>query len=369
MKIVLVIGTRPNFMKVAPIAAQLRQRPGEFSVRIVHTGQHYDHAMSAVFLNELGMQDPDHYLGAITDGGPVGQVADIMSKFDAVLEQEKPELVMVVGDVTSTLACATVAALRDLPLAHVEAGLRSGDRRLPEELYRIATDAFADILFTYSADADANLEAEHVPASSIFRVGNVMIDALMQMLPSAERSSILDELGLKAGEYAVATLHRQSNVENEVTLRGIMEAFGQIQRRIPLVFQIHPRTRKSLERFVLYTAVAQMPGLILREPMGYIDFLKLQKDARMALVDSGGIQEETTVLGVPCLTLRESTERPITVTEGTNTIVGCDREDIVAAAEKVLDEGGKTGAVPELWDGNSAQRLVDVLEQHGVFRR
>ncbi len=369
MKIVLVIGTRPNFMKVAPIAAELRRRPAEFSVRIVHTGQHYDYTMSAVFLNELGMQDPDHYLEASVDGGRVSQVADIMSKFDTVLETERPDLVMVVGDVSSTLACATTAALWDLPLAHVEAGLRSGDRRLPEELYRIATDAFADMLFTYSADADANLVAEHVPAGSIFRVGNVMIDALVQMLPAAQQSGIVEQLGLQAGQYAVATLHRQSNVEDEATLRGIMEAFGQIQQRIPLVFQIHPRTRQSLERFGLDREVAAMPRLILQDPMGYIDFLKLQKDARMALVDSGGIQEETTVLGVPCLTLRESTERPITVTEGTNTIVGCDRDDIVAAAEKVLDEGGKAGAVPELWDGNSARRLVDVLQQHGVSRR
>ena len=369
MKIVLVIGTRPNFMKVAPIAAELRRRPAEFSARVVHTGQHYDYAMSAVFLQELGLNDPDHYLGATTEGGTVGQVADIISKFDAVLDQEQPDLVMVVGDVSSTLACATAAALRDLPLAHVEAGLRSGDRRLPEELVRIATDAFADILFTYSADADANLEAEHVPASSIFRVGNVMIDALMEMLPSADRSSILDQLGVEAGQYAVATLHRQSNVEDETTLRGIMEAFGQIQQRIPLVFQIHPRTRNSLERFGLYANIAEMPGLILQDPMGFVDFLKLQKEARLALVDSGGIQEETTVLGVPCLTLRLSTERPITVTQGTNTIVGCDRDDIVAAAEKVLDEGGKTGVVPELWDGNSVRRLVDVLETHGVPRR
>ena len=369
MKIVLVIGTRPNFMKVAPIAAQLRRQPAQFSTCIVHTGQHYDYSMSAVFLSELGLQDPDHYLAAAVDGGRAGQVADIMTKFDAVLESEKPELVMVVGDVSSTLACATTAALRDLPLAHVEAGLRSGDRRLPEEQYRIATDAFADMLFTYSADADANLLAENVAASNIFRVGNVMIDALVQMLPKADESQIVEQLGLRAGQYAVATLHRQSNVEDESTLKGIMEAFELIQQRLPLVFQIHPRTQQSLERFGLDRFVQEMPGLVLRDPMGYVDFLKLQKEACMALVDSGGIQEETTVLGVPCLTLRESTERPITVTEGTNTIVGCDRDDIVAAAYKVLDEGGKSGAIPELWDGHSAQRLVEVLRQHGISRR
>ena len=291
-----------------------------------------------------------------------------MAKFDATLEEEKPDLVIVVGDVSSTLACSTAAALRDLPLAHVEAGLRCGDRRLPEEVNRVATDALADMLFTYAADADANLAAEGVPASSIFRVGNVMIDALRQMLPGADRSTVLERLGVRPGAYAVVTLHRQSNVEDEAALRGILEALAQIQERIPLVFLIHPRTQQSIERFGLDEFLA-LPGLIAQGPMGYVDFLKLQKEARMALVDSGGIQEETTVLGVPCLTLRENTERPITVTEGTNTVVGCDRERIVAAANEVLDGGGKSGGIPDLWDGHSAGRLVDVLQEHGVRRR
>jgi UDP-N-acetylglucosamine 2-epimerase (non-hydrolysing) len=369
LKIVLVMGTRPNFMKVAPIAAELSLRPVEFTPCIVHTGQHYDDTMSAVFLRELGLPDPDHYLDARVDGGHVNQVADIITKFDLVLQQERPDLVMVVGDVSSTLACATTAALRDLPLAHVEAGLRSGDRRLPEELNRLATDAFSDMLFTFSADADENLLAEAVPASSIFRVGNLMIDSLLRMLPTADRSPILDQLGVKPQGYAVATLHRQSNVEDEATLRGILEAFEQVQRRIPLVFQVHPRTRNSLERFGLADYLEQMPGVIQQGPMGYVDFLKLEKEACMALVDSGGVQEETTVLGVPCLTLRESTERPITVTEGTNTMVGCDRDDIVTAAFKVLDEGGKSGPIPDLWDGHSARRLVEVLKENGVVRR
>ena len=368
MKIALVVGTRPNFMKVAPIAAELRRRPADFTPCIIHTGQHYDYAMSEVFLRELGLQDPDHYLAARADAGAVCQAADIMTKFDAVLDLEKPELVVVVGDVSSTLACATTAALRDLPLAHVEAGLRSGDRRLPEEVYRVATDALADMLFTYSADADANLEAERVPASSIFRVGNVMIDALLQMLPSADRSPILEQLGVRPTEYAVVTLHRQSNVEEEATLRGILGALEQIQERMTLVFLVHPRTRKSIERFGLGRYL-ELPGLIAQGPMGYVDFLKLQKEACMALVDSGGIQEETTVLGVPCLTLRENTERPITVTEGTNTVVGCDPEGIVNAANEVMDGGGKSGSVPALWDGHSARRLVDVLQERGVCRR
>ncbi len=367
VEILLVAGARPNFMKVAPLLAELRRYPSEFSAFLVHTGQHYDYRMSDVFFADLEMPEPDRYLGA---GGqsPVAQTADIMVKFAAVLEQEKPDLVVVVGDVTSTVACALAASKLEVPLAHVEAGLRSGDRRMPEELNRAATDSLADLLFTYSADADANLWAENVPARCIHRVGNLMIDSLVRFRARAATSPILAQLGLADKGYALATLHRPSNVDDPQVLAGILDAFEQIQQRLPLVFQVHPRTRKNIERFGLEPRLARMPQLRLLEPVGYLDFLRLQEGARLALVDSGGIQEETTVLGVPCLTLRENTERPITIEQGTNTLVGCRPDRIVAAAFQVLDGGAKQGRVPDLWDGRAAERLVDVLRQ-GIRRR
>ncbi|MCC7263756.1 MAG: UDP-N-acetylglucosamine 2-epimerase (non-hydrolyzing) [Candidatus Latescibacteria bacterium] len=367
MKIVVVAGARPNFMKVAPILAELRRFPGEFAPLLVHTGQHYDYRMSDIFFKELELPAPDRYLGA-QGAGAAAQTADILLKFDPVLEEERPDLVLVVGDVTSTLACTLAAAKRDLPVAHVEAGLRSGDRRMPEELNRVATDALADLLFTYSPDADANLLAENVPAACIHRVGNVMIDTLVRFRPLAARSRILEELGLEPGGYALATLHRPSNVDDPQVLQGILEAFEQVQQHLPLVFQLHPRTRKNIEAFGLAGILERMGSLHLLEPTGYLDFLKLQEGARLALVDSGGIQEETTVLGVPCLTLRENTERPITIEQGTNVLVGCGKEEIVAAARAVLEGRAKQGGIPELWDGHAAQRLVAVLGQ-GLSRR
>ncbi len=367
MKIAVVAGARPNFMKVAPILAELRRFPGEFTPLLVHTGQHYDYRMSDIFFKELELPAPDRYLGA-QGAGAVAQTADILLKFDPVLEEEKPDLVLVVGDVTSTLACTLAAAKRDLPVAHVEAGLRSGDRRMPEELNRVATDALSDLLFTYSPDADANLMAENAPASCIHRVGNVMIDTLVRFRPLAAQSRILEELGLAPGGYALATLHRPSNVDDPQVLQGILEAFEEMQQRLPLVFQVHPRTRKNIEAFGLGALLGRMKNLHLLEPTGYLDFLKLQEGARLALVDSGGIQEETTVLGVPCLTLRENTERPITIEQGTNLLVGCRREEIVAAAFAVLEGRAKKGGIPELWDGQAAGRLVAVLKQ-GIPRR
>jgi UDP-N-acetylglucosamine 2-epimerase (non-hydrolysing) len=367
MKIVVVAGARPNFMKVAPILAELRRFPDEFAPLLVHTGQHYDYRMSDIFFKELELPAPDRYLGAQGDG-VTAQTADILLKFDPVLAAERPDLVLVVGDVTSTLACALAAAKRDLPVGHVEAGLRSGDRRMPEELNRVATDALSDLLFTYSPDADANLRAENAPPSCIHRVGNVMIDTLVRFRPLAAGSRILEELGLQPGGYALATLHRPSNVDDPRVLRGILEAFGEVQQRLPLVFQVHPRTGKNIEAFGLGGLLARMKNLRLLEPIGYLDFLKLQEGARLALVDSGGIQEETTVLGVPCLTLRENTERPITIEQGTNLLVGCRKEDIVAAALAVLEGKGKQGRIPELWDGHAAGRLAEVLRQ-GIHRR
>ena len=367
MKIVLVAGARPNFMKVAPIHAQLRSRPEEFVPVLVHTGQHYDHEMSTIFFSDLELPPPDFHLEARSHD-PVEQTAHILTRFDAVLLAEKPDLVAVVGDTTSTLACALAAGKRDVPVAHVEAGLRSGDRRMPEELNRIATDALADVHFTYSEDSDANLRAENVPASCIFRIGNVMIDTMVRMRHRAGSSSVREDLGLVPGGYAVATLHRPSNVDDVKTLEGISQAFSRIQRRIPIVFPVHPRTRKRIESSGLAPAFAGMDRVYMSGPMGYLDLLRLLEGARMVLTDSGGLQEETTVLHVPCLTLRDNTERPITVEMGTNVLVGTEPDRIVEEAFRVLDGKAKKGKIPDLWDGHSAERLVAVLRR-GINRR
>jgi len=367
MKLVLVVGARPNFMKIAPLAAQLRRQSDSFPFSVVHTGQHYDYRMSDIFFKDLELDPPDHYLEARTDT-PAIMVGDVTTKFDAVLAGEAPDLVVVVGDVTSTLACTVAAVTRDIPVAHVEAGLRSGDRRMPEEVHRVATDALADMLFTHCEDADVNLRREDVPEHCIFRVGNLMIDTLVRFRPKAAESSILDDLGVEPGGYAVATLHRPSNVDDAETLKGILTAFGQIQERLRIVFQIHPRTRQRIADFGLQPLLDGMARVQTVEPLGYVDFLRLQEASRLALVDSGGIQEETTVLGVPCLTLRDNTERPVTITEGTNTLVGSDPERIVAAAHAALDGDRGEGRVPELGDGHSAERLVEVLRA-GVIQR
>ena len=367
MKIALVTGARPNFMKIAPIAAELRRYPDSFTPVVVHTGQHYDYEMSDIFFKELELPPPDHYLNAAGDSTGA-KMADIIAKFDPLLISESPDLVLVVGDASSTLACAVAAATRDVAVAHVEAGLRSGDRRMPEEINRLATDAIADLLFTYSPDADANLEAERVPPHCVHRVGNVMIDTLVRFRAKAAASTVLETLQLEPGSYALVTLHRQANVDDAGRLRGLLEALDQIQRRIPIVFPVHPRTRGKLNEFGFDQLLEGMDGLTRLEPLGYADSIRLQEGARLVLVDSGGIQEETTVLGVPCLTLRENTERPITVTEGTNRIVGCEPDRIVREAFAVLDGEHTEGRVPDLWDGRAASRIVEVL-QRGITRR
>jgi UDP-N-acetylglucosamine 2-epimerase (non-hydrolysing) len=360
MKIVVVAGARPNFMKVAPILAELRRYPEDFQAYLVHTGQHYDFRMSDIFFQELGVAPPDRFLQA-SASSPVEQTADIMLKFSPVLDELRPDLVMVVGDVTSTPACALVASKQRIPIAHLEAGLRSGDRTMPEELNRIVTDGLADLLLTPSADADANLLAENVPAECIQRIGNVMIDTLLRFRPRAAESDILVRQGLEAGAYGVITLHRPANVDDPETLRGILSAFDEIQQQLPLLFVLHPRTRSNLERFGMYAQLAAMDRLQIVEPLGYLDMLRLQEQARLVLTDSGGVQEETTVLGVPCLTIRENTERPVTITEGTNVLVGCRPERIIQEAMEVLQGRAKSGSTPQLWDGHTAERLIAVL--------
>ncbi len=367
MKILVVAGARPNFMKVAPLLAELHKFPAEFELLFVHTGQHFDFQMSEVFFEDLDLPDPQYYLHA-GSGNPAHQTAQIVDKLDPILESEHPDLVVVVGDVTSTPACAVAASKRDVAVAHVEAGLRSGDRRMPEELNRLATDALSDLLFTYSADADDNLLAENVPASCIFRVGNLMIDTLVRLRPRAAASDILERLELSPREYVLATLHRPSNVDDPNALRGILGAFDQIQGHLPILFQIHHRARQRLAEFGMESYLEGIPNLRLLPPQGYLDFLRLQEGARLVLTDSGGLQEEATILGVPCLTLRRNTERPITIEKGTNRLVGQDPEQIVSAALETLENDPTTFEVPELWDGHSAERLVAVLRR-GIERR
>ena len=353
-KVTCVVGARPNFMKVAPVYRALAERGVD--VRLVHTGQHYDAKMSQVFFDDLDMPRPDAFLG-VGSGSHAVQTAKVMTLFDADCDAFGPELVLVAGDVNSTVACAMVAAKRGMAVGHIEAGLRSRDWSMPEEINRILTDACSDLLLTPSADGDANLLAEGVPPWRIHRVGNLMIDTLRRNLARAQALPTLQELGLEAGGYAVITLHRPSNVDGEPQLRALLDALGTVAKRLPCVFPMHPRTRSRVEQYGL-----SIPGgLRILPPLGYLQFLGVMASARLMLTDSGGIQEETTALGVPCLTLRDNTERPITVDEGTNTLLGADAARIVPAVNELLATGGKTGRVPELWDGRSAERVADVV--------
>ena len=359
-KIALVVSARPNFMKIAPILTSLRREPDRFEPLLVHTGQHYDVRMSDVFFQELGLPEPDYHL-EVGSGSHGEQTAKVMVAFEKVLLSESPDLVVVVGDVNPTLACALDAAKLCIPVAHVEAGLRSRDRRMPEEINRVLTDAISSFLFTPSRDGDDNLVKEGLPAERIHFVGNVMIDSLRLLEPLADESDVLGRLGVGERGYAVLTLHRPSNVDDEAVLKGILSALDEIQREVPIVFPAHPRTLARLSEFGLQERVAGMEGLHLAEPVSYLDSLKLQKSARMVLTDSGGLQEETTAFGVPCLTIRENTERPVTLDVGTNVLVGTRPESIVDTARRVIAGDCREGWLPELWDGHAAERIVAVL--------
>lgn len=362
MKILNVVGARPNFMKIAPLTHEMRKYR-DLTPVLVHTGQHYDETMSKVFFEDLEIDRPDVNLG-VGSGSHADQTGRIMMAFERLCEEEHPDLVVVVGDVNSTLACSVVAAKLQVPVAHVEAGLRSRDRSMPEEINRLVTDCLSDYLFTPSRDADANLVAEGVPAEKIHFVGNVMVDTLLKHRDKARGSDVLRRLGLgqgEAGRYALLTLHRPSNVDDAGKLSSLLDALETLGRQLPVVFPAHPRTRRRLEEHGLGGRIRDMRGLLLQAPLGYLDFLALMDGAALVLTDSGGMQEETTVLGVPCLTLRENTERPVTILEGTNTLVGTDTRKILEAAEELLANGGKKGKVPELWDGRAAERIVRVL--------
>jgi UDP-N-acetylglucosamine 2-epimerase (non-hydrolysing) len=363
MKVVNVVGARPNFMKVAPVVEEMKRRAREFAPLLVHTGQHYDRGMSDAFFSDLSLPEPDVYLG-IGSGSHAQQTAAVMTSFEPVLLRERPDWVLVVGDVNSTLACALVAVKLGVRVAHVEAGLRSRDRTMPEEINRILTDQIADLLLTPSEDADRNLLAEGIPGERIRFVGNVMIDSLFSQLKRAESSGVREELGLAGTDYAVLTLHRPSNVDERATFERILGALEEITKRLPIIFPVHPRTRARLREFGFEERVERNQSLRLIDPLGYLDFLRLYSGARLVLTDSGGIQEETTALGIPCLTLRENTERPITVKLGTNRIVGTDAERIAGAALEALDKDAarsESVRLPPLWDGRAAPRILDAL--------
>ena len=347
-------------MKVAPLHKAFQKHAGSVRHLIVHTGQHYDEAMSKVFFGDLELPQPDFYLG-VGSGTHAQQTAKIMVEFEKVLEQVHPDLVIVVGDVNSTVACSLVSVKLGIPVAHVEAGLRSGDRTMPEEINRLLTDAIADDLFVTEASGVANLRKEGVEEKKNHLVGNVMIDSLMHYREKAKQSTIIETLGVKPKQFTLVTLHRPSNVDTEEGLGKILTIFERIAAHTEIVFPVHPRTTKMLAQHGLGARAKAIPSLRLLDPIGYLDFLNLVDNAQLVLTDSGGIQEETTFLGIPCLTLRENTERPITCDIGTNDLCGLDVEKVVARSEAIFLGTQKRGRIPELWDGNSAKRIVEVL--------
>lgn len=356
IKVLFVAGARPNFMKIAPLLREFNARP-TFETFLVHTGQHYDARMSDNFFRDLGIPAPDINLG-VGSGSHGEQTAHVLMKVEAVLQDEQPDLVLVVGDVNSTLA-ATIAAVKlHIPVAHVEAGLRSGDREMPEELNRLMTDVVATWLFTTEADGKDNLLREGVDPSKIHFVGNVMIDTLVANLARAKELDTLSRLGLKKDGFCLLTLHRPSNVDDPEKLADLFNALEQINDRVPIVFPVHPRTATKIRE----SLGGRDLKLQVIDPQDYLDFLSLMSEAKLVLTDSGGVQEETTALGTPCFTLRESTERPITVTHGTNTMVGTDGAVVLREVAKALDGKPKAGRIPDLWDGRAAQRIADVLE-------
>ena len=365
-RILCVVGARPNFMKMAPIIEGFREVAPDIDVRLLHTGQHYDAAMNHQYFDALGIPAPDINL-EVGSGSHTVQTAEIMRRFELALDEQQPSAVLVVGDVNSTLACALVAAKKGVPVIHVEAGLRSFDRSMPEEINRVLTDQISDLLFTTEPEGRANLLREGVAEERIHFVGNVMIDTLRRNLPRAvpvekvvADAGAPDFLNGQQG-YAVFTLHRSSNVDDLETLRNLLGTLARIAGSIPVIFPLHPRTRAMIEKAEL-AAMLDAPRILALPPQGYLEMLGLLRDARVVLTDSGGLQEETTALGVPCITLRENTERPITVTEGTNTMAGVDPEQILKIFDEVMRAGGKAGRIPLYWDGKAAIRIAQVVD-------
>jgi UDP-N-acetylglucosamine 2-epimerase (non-hydrolysing) len=361
VKIINVVGARPNLMKIAPLM-NAYAKCDSIEPLLVHTGQHYDENMSDLFFRQLGIPEPDLNL-EVGSASHAAQTAEIMKAFEPVVLDHKPDAVLVVGDVNSTIACGTVAVKLGVKLIHVEAGLRSFDRTMPEEINRLITDAISDLLFCTEQSGVDNLRREGVPEEKIHLVGNVMIDTLLQHRAKADQSTILEALALADGSYAVVTLHRPANVDNRENLEGLIEALEQIQNDLTVVFPAHPRTRAKFEAFGMGARLAAMSNLRILDPIGYLDFLKLIASARLVLTDSGGIQEETTILRVPCLTLRENTERPITLEVGSNRLVGSDPSKIIAAYREAATGCAADSKIPPLWDGRAAERIVEVLQR------
>jgi UDP-N-acetylglucosamine 2-epimerase (non-hydrolysing) len=356
-----VVGARPNYMKMAPLLAAFERDPDPDEQHVlVHTGQHYDPFLNDAIFRDLELRAPDIHLG-VGSGTHAEQTARVMTSFEPLVAERRPAMVVVAGDVNSTLACAVVAAKACVPLAHVEAGLRSFDRAMPEEINRIVTDRLSDLFLTPSPDADANLLREGTEPSRIVRIGNLMVDSLLSNLERARGGDALVRHDLERGKFALVTLHRPSNVDDEQTLARLFDALAEIAQEMPVLFPVHPRTRARLETGALARRMDALRGLKLTPPAGYLEFLQLQEAAKVVLTDSGGIQEETTALGVPCLTIRENTERPITVEEGTNLVVGTDPKRIVAETKRILAGQGKRGRVPALWDGLAGKRAAAAI--------
>jgi len=368
VKILSVVGARPNFIKIAPLIKEMRKYQ-DITPILVHTGQHYDVKMAGKFFEDLQIPAPDVSLD-VGSGSHAFQTAEVMKRIEPVLEQVQPEVVLVVGDVNSTLAAALTAVKLHIPVAHVEAGLRSFDRTMPEEINRLATDAISDYLFVTEESGVRNLQREGVDESKIFFVGNVMIDSLEASRRSWKRSTIHAQIGLEEKTYGIVTLHRPATVDNKDVLRGVIEALGKIATQFPLIFPVHPRTRKHLTEMhdlthPLWFGEGKIPphGVCCLEPLGYLDFMALVAKARLILTDSGGLQEETTALGIPCVTLRDNTERPVTITHGTNQLVGTSPAKILAVVSKVLGNPVNVILPPPFWDGQAAERIVNILRK------
>ena len=364
MKILNVVGARPNFMKIAPLHRAFVAHPKIKSSKILHTGQHYDAKMSDIFFNQLELPQPDYYLG-IGGGSHTWATANIMLKFEEVLKEEKPDLVLVVGDVNSTVACTLVAVKMGIPTAHVEAGLRSGDRAMPEEINRLVTDSIADYLFVTEQSGMVHLAKEGVADEKIFFVGHVMIDSLIYFREKASKSNIIQKLGVEEKNYVLMTMHRPHNVDNEEGLKHILQIIKYAASHRDVVFAIHPRTESRYKSFGFYDELANVNRLTLLPPQGYFEFLKLMDNAELIITDSGGIQEETTYLQVPCMTFRDTTERPITVDLGTNFLMAdLNPETVRVQMEEILSGKAKKGVIPPLWDGKASERVADILVKH-----
>ncbi|MBZ9572246.1 UDP-N-acetylglucosamine 2-epimerase (non-hydrolyzing) [Patescibacteria group bacterium] len=361
IKILIVAGARPNFIKIAPLIEEFKKHRNIKTV-LVHTGQHYDFEMSKVFFQELKIPKPNYNLG-VGSGTHAYQIGEIMIRFEKVILKEKPDLVIVVGDVNSTLAGALTAVKLHIPVAHVEAGLRSFDLKMPEEVNRLLTDQISDYLFVTEPSAIKNLLREGLERKKIFFVGNIMIDTLLRYKNIFLKRKTLQKFGFRRRQYALLTLHRPKNVDYKEVFRGILEALTEIQKRIKIIYPIHPRTKKRIKEFGFKDKIKRMKNLILVKPVGYLNMLNLMGNAKLVLTDSGGIQEETTVLSIPCLTIRKVTERPITCEIGTNKVIGLQKENIIKESLKILNGKTKKGKIPKYWDGKTAKRIVNIIRK------